>query len=79
MVSFICRAVADETGVDVHSIDPAAEFAVLGLDSVNSMAVLDQVETQLGMAVDPLHFWNFPTIDAFSAFLADTHRPGNET
>lgn len=52
-------------------IDEKSEFSSLGLDSVNGLFVLKALEEYLDDDVDPLAFWNYPTIESLSGHLSD--------
>jgi acyl carrier protein len=62
---------AREFGVDRSSIDPGESFLNYGLDSVQAMTLVGDIEAMLGLELPPTLAWDYPDIDALSAHLAD--------
>ena len=54
--------IAKETGLPVSKIDESASFYSLGLDSISSVFVLDELEKQLKIEMNPMFFWDYPTV-----------------
>ena len=46
------------------------EFFSLGLDSVQAIFVLEKIEKHFNKELDPLLFWNHPTIRQFANHLS---------
>ena len=55
------------------SIDPRAKFNRLGLDSAMTVYLLMDLEERLNLELAPEAFYDHPTVEALSAFLADQH------
>ncbi len=53
-------------------INVDSDFPNLGMDSLAAMFVLDELEQTLQMEINPLLFWEHPTIRSFSAALAQS-------
>jgi len=54
--------IARETGLPVSNIGEDASFYSLGLDSISSVFVLDELEKKLGIELNPVLFWDYPTV-----------------
>ena len=54
--------IAKALGIDVAEISMTEEFVQLGMDSLQSMFVLDDLEKKLDMQINPLLFWEHPTL-----------------
>ena len=66
IVDLLKAEIAKEMGTPVSDIDANAPFISLGLDSVRSVFILDSLERQLGVEMNPLFFWDYPTIDSMA-------------
>ena len=65
------QVVAEETGKQISAIDEGLTFHSLGLDSISVIVILDALENKYGVSLTPLHFWDHPTIGAFTDFLTN--------
>jgi acyl carrier protein len=54
--------IARETGLPLAEISDDATFYSLGLDSISSVFILDRLEKQLKIEMNPVFFWDFPTV-----------------
>jgi acyl carrier protein len=61
--------VARETGLPLSTISDEAEFFELGLDSISCIYVLDRVEKKIGVELNPLYFFDHPTISSLARFI----------
>ena len=71
IIDFIKWKVGEISSLNMDEIDEKSEFSELGLDSVNGLFVLKDLEEFLNDDVDPLAFWNYPTIESLSGYLAE--------
>ncbi|MFB4313835.1 acyl carrier protein [Actinomadura sp. 21ATH] len=55
---------------DAATLDPAAGFADLGLDSVYALILCGDVEDRFGLEVEPTITWEHPTVAALAGHLA---------
>lgn len=69
LLSLIKTAIADETGIAVAEINDTDSFFNLGLDSISCVFLMDKVEKQLKVELNPIYFWDYPTIDTYTDFL----------
>ena len=65
----LIEEVSHETKLKMSDIRADANFVELGLDSLSCIYVLHQVETRLGLQVNPSVFWDYPTIRTLSEHL----------
>ena len=70
LILIIRQAVAEETGQPGSSILESTSFADLGIDSLSSIVILNKIEDQINMELNPLHMWDYPTVGSFADFLA---------
>lgn len=66
IVDMLKTEIAKEMGTPVSEIDGNAHFISLGLDSVRSVFILDSLERRLGVEMNPLFFWDYPTIESMA-------------
>ena len=62
ILSTLKEEIAKETGLSVSTIDDDASFYSLGLDSISSVFVLDELEKKLNVEMNPMFFWDYPTV-----------------
>lgn len=65
----IQEAVSHLTNIDVADIDPDIELSEFGLDSVSFAELAELLSARLGRQVDPVVFFECPTIAELSAHL----------
>jgi len=70
---FFKLKIAEEMEMDIKEIDIHQNFAQFRLDSINSLFILEQLENYLGVSINTLDFWNYPTIDKFCQHIVDNH------
>jgi acyl carrier protein len=61
---------AQELGFDREKIDPRESFLSYGMDSVQAMTMVGDLEANLEVRLPPTLAWDYPDIDALSAHLA---------
>lgn len=67
-----CREyLANLLEVPVETIDPAADFDRLGIDSVLAVALLIDVEDRYGVDLSPEDLYQNPTLDAVAALVRE--------
>ena len=70
LVSFAKQKIAEITSMDLNDIDEHTEFINLKLDSVKTLFVLQELEDYLEVEINPLVFWDYPTIEKLSDYLS---------
>ena len=68
-IATIKNLISDETGISIDEINETDSFFNLGLDSVSCIFLMDKLEKTLHIELNPIHFWDYPTIDTYSDFL----------
>lgn len=66
---FIQTKVAETLGVKPGEVNPNEEFMSLGLDSMHAIFLIDEIEKEYNVEINPHSFWEFPTINSFSTHL----------
>ncbi len=62
--------IAEETGLAIAEIDDSATFFSLGLNSISAVYILDKLEKELKVEMNPLFFWDYPTVELFVDYIA---------
>ena len=70
LIEFSKLRISEITNLKPEEIDITTEFFSLGLDSVKALFVLQELEEYLDTEINPLVFWNYPTVEAVSEYLA---------
>jgi acyl carrier protein len=73
LLTFIKSAISEETGVGLESIDESQPFIQMGLDSLSSIVILNQIEDKFNVELNPIYFWDYPTLGSFTDFLLKEH------
>jgi acyl transferase domain-containing protein len=60
------------TQLKEHEISVEDSFAKFGIDSANAIALTKELEYFLDVQLSPTLIWNYPSIDALSAYLSQT-------
>jgi acyl carrier protein len=63
------KYVADLLEVPVESIDPAADFDRLGLDSALAVSLLIEIEERYGVDLPPEALFDNPNLNAVAGYL----------
>lgn len=72
-ITIIKTLISEETGVAVHEINDTDTFFNLGLDSVSCIFLMDKLEKRLHIELNPIHFWDYPSIDTYAGFIVTEH------
>ena len=65
------EALARITEMPPEDIDVHASFEQFSLDSVTSVGLTGELEDWLGIRVDPMTVYDYPTVEALSTHLAE--------
>lgn len=67
-----CRGyLGDALGVRPETIDPAADFDRLGVDSVVAVALLMEIEERYGVDIPPDELFDEPTLRAVAGYVVE--------
>ena len=69
MLNYFKDLVHQETGMEIDKINIDSTFHQLGLDSISSVHLLEQVERHYHIRFTPLYFWDYPTIRTLAVKL----------
>ncbi len=64
--------IAHELHISPTEIHSDTSFHDLGLDSVNSIFLIAELEKKLGVDIDPMSVYDNPTVESFSKYLVAT-------
>jgi acyl carrier protein len=62
--------IAEVMSLAADRVDSREPFASYGIASVEAVHLVGQLETWLGVTLDPTLLWDHPTIDALAKHLA---------
>ena len=69
--AFCVDQLAEILRIPKDQVDVNAKFTRLGLDSAMTVYLLMEIEDRLSLELSPETFYDHPTVDALSAFLAE--------
>jgi len=69
VLNILKSLISEETGIAVAEINDTDTFFNLGFDSVSCIFLLDKVEKKLNAEINPMHFWDYPSLDTYTDFL----------
>ena len=70
LTSWLVSWLAEEMAVPAVSVDPALPFLSHGLNSIQAMMLVGDLEAALGRSLPPTLAWDHPNIDALAEHLA---------
>jgi acyl carrier protein len=62
---------ADALAMDGRQIEPSQPFLSYGLDSVQAMSMVGDLEVTFGGRLSPTLAWDYPSVDAMAEHLAE--------
>lgn len=65
LIHLLQQLIADEVHMSIESLDVDQYMGAFGLNSINSIYVLERLENVLGLELNPLLFYDYPTIRTF--------------
>lgn len=69
IVCIMQEIIAEETKLAIEKINPELHLSAFGLDSINSIYVLDRLEDKFKIKLNPLMFYDYPTVASFSKHI----------
>lgn len=67
--NFIKLLISKEINTSIEEIDSEEYFSSFGIDSMRAVALLDEMEKETGLELNPLIFWDYPTIASLSEHI----------
>jgi acyl carrier protein len=77
ILDILKEVIAEEIASTPDQVDEHATFHALGLDSISAIVVLDSVERKLGLAINPISFWDYPTPHLLADYLLSQQAADN--
>jgi len=75
--AFIKMAIGEIMATNPETILETDSFHSLGLDSYSCIVVLDKIEAHYKLELNPVLFWDYPTVGAFTDYLFDHYCNAN--
>ncbi len=69
LLTILKTLIVEETGIEAKDIADTDTFFNLGLDSISCIYLLDKLEKKLTLELNPIHFWDYPSLDTYTDFL----------
>ena len=66
---WLAEQIAGYIGTEAGEIHPEADFGDYGLESVSAFVLCGDIETHLGLTVEPTVTWDYPTVRALATHL----------
>ncbi len=70
IILFLQKSIAAETKLDINQINIDQSLGAFGLDSINSVYILHQLEDFLQIELSALVFWDYPTVRSLSNYIS---------
>jgi len=70
IIHFLKEQVSQECTIPYEEIDTQVEFVDFRMDSLKAVYIMDRLEKYIGKELSPLYFWDNPTIESLSTFIA---------
>lgn len=67
--NYLKKFISEETENELSEINTKSSFHSLGMDSINSILVMEKMENQLNIELNPIYFWDYPDIQSYSQFV----------
>lgn len=74
----LLEAITSETSIPPAEIEGDQTFFELGLDSVTSIFVMEHLENQLHLHLNPIDFWDYPTVALYAGRLYELCTNGSQ-
>ncbi len=69
VIGLLKDLISKETGISAVEIKNTDSFYSLGLDSVSCIFLMDKLEKQLNIELNPIYFWDYPQLNTYAEFL----------
>lgn len=67
----IIRIISDESKIPIDEILPTHSFFELGLDSISAIFMMEKLEHELQVELNPIFFWDYPTIEEYARYIVN--------
>jgi acyl carrier protein len=69
LIRLLKDEISHETKIPASEIKSEESFYSLGLDSISCVFVLDELSKKLNLDLNPILFWDFPTVDLLASHI----------
>lgn len=70
IIQHLKEIIGDETKTPAEDIDEDVTFHALGLDSISAVFIIESTESEYGVELSPLSFWDYPTIRQLAGHIS---------
>lgn len=70
IITILKAEIAKESDMRPDEIQNDSPFHSLRLDSISAVFVLDEVGKKINMELNPLFFWDYPTVDLLAEHIS---------
>ncbi|MEW6733436.1 MAG: acyl carrier protein [Acidobacteriota bacterium] len=67
--AWLISQLAISLNIDPEEIDTQQPLASYGLDSATAVGLTGKMEEKLGLTLDPMLFWDYPTVEGLVEYL----------
>jgi len=71
LVTLMKKIIAEEAKIPEEEIQASHSFFELGLDSITSIFMMEKLEQELSVSLNPMYFWDYPTLESYAGYLAN--------
>ena len=69
--------IAEYVQLNADEVQPGTPLSRYGLDSIYALSLCGDIESELGIELDPALIWDHPTVDALTTALLDLQSAGS--
>ena len=69
IAGIIQKLISEETGRSDDLLEHNTEFFNYGIDSLKAVFLLEKLERQFSIQLDPIIFWDYPTIESLAEYI----------
>ncbi len=71
LIALMKKIIANEMRISEDEIHASHSFFELGLDSITSIFMMEKLEQELKVNLNPMYFWDYPTLETYAGYLAN--------
>lgn len=71
LITLMREIISKETKIPLEEIEPSHSFFELGLDSISAIFMMEKLEQYLNVSLNPIHFWDYPTIEKYANYVVN--------
>jgi acyl carrier protein len=72
--AWLAQWLADEMGLQAAVLEPGKSFLSYGMNSVDAIRLVGDIEERLGFRLPPTLVWDYPSPDALACFVVEKAR-----